>query len=226
MADVLPGGGIHRRPAGRVSGIRGGMRGGGAIRLDVKTAQADSFLRKFHKRSNAVKDWVALKVAERVKANAENRVERQSVWPGRFGKGGRPRKPTNILRPSLGGQAIGIVKNTELGPSSGRGRTTGYTVYVSSGQAHLLEYGVDPHWQRMRRVPHSVWAELGALFASKQLNKRSPWRFGLMKHPGHRPAPFMQASYKSARGWLNRQGRNEMVRRFQREIRASRSIAR
>ena len=225
MADIAPRIGVHRRPAGNVAGIRGGMRGGGAIKLDVRTAQAHSMLSKFLKRSNAVKDWVALKTAEKVKENAENRVERQSQWPGRAGAGGRPRSPGSILRPSIGGRSIQLVHNSQFpkSASTGRASQTGYTVYVSSGQAHLLEYGVDPHWQRMKGVPHAVWVELGTLFAQRQINKRSPWRFGLMRHPGHKAKPFMMPSYKSARGWLNRQGRNEMVRRYQRAIKDSRS---
>lgn len=229
MPTIAPAGGIHsRRVPGSVAGISGTRaRGGSALRIDVRTAQARSMLARFQREIIPIKDWICLQVAERVKTLMESRVERQSVWPPRDGSGNRPRRPTNILRPSAGGMAIGVVHNRDFGRVSiGRTTTTGYTVYVSSGQAHLLEYGVDPHWQRMRRQPRARFQELGELFRTGALNKRSPGTYGLFRHPGHGPKPFVMPSYKSARGWLNRQGKSQMIRRYNQAKNMSRAVGR
>ena len=202
---------------GKVGGLGSGAygRGGSAVRIDVKTAQAHSFMARFQRETRAVKEYISLIVAERVKKNAEERVESRSKHPPRMGKGGGPRHPSNILRPSAGGQAIRIVSDKEFRIRNKGGATsTGFTVYISSGQAHLLEYGVSPHWQRMKRVKHTRWVELGEAFKNGEITKNSPWEHGLFRHPGHPAKPFVMPAVKAARGWANRQGKHMFMKKF------------
>lgn len=208
MASRIPSAPIHRAGGRKVAGLGSGYgAGGAAVRISVNTAQARSFLSSFQKESRGLRDWVAKEIAERVAENARKRVTRQSTWSPRPG-----RSPKNILRPSAGGDAIKVVSDRERMKMSTQ--ESSFTVFVSTGQAHLLEYGVDPHWQRMRRIPHKLWVSLGDAFASGELTKDSPWRHGLFRHPGHAAKPFLVPSVKAARGWANRQGKVKFRQRF------------
>lgn len=213
MASVVPkGAAIHRKGnVGTTIGIGAGFAGGGAaVRIKVDNARVHSFLKVLEKDSKQVKFIASFMVANKMKELAEKRVERQSKWPSRPN-----RMPSQRLRPGLGGDSDGIrvIKTISNQAGFASGYTAENTVVFTAAHTHLLEYGVDPHWQTHIKAPREVKARNAVLFKSGDLNKNSipkPEQM-LVRHPGHEPKPFVMPSHKSALQWIRRKGKDDII---------------